>query len=123
MTPLAGRLAGVLAGHRMSQDFLIDAVSATNPTLVAAPGPRQFIRVLSYHLTTNSVSQTTVVWRSGTTEKSRDRALVDANDVSVSDEDSGVFDCAPGESLNVQISGGPGSRIGGCGKYTILGGV
>lgn len=104
----------------MSQDFLINFGAGIAP-VVAAPGPRQFIRVLNYHFTTTSITGF-VEWRSGTTVKAKDYLFTD-REVKANDSDSGIFDCAPGEALNAAVSISGGAFMGGCGKYTILGGV
>lgn len=101
----------------MAQDFLVNSTGAGDSTLVASPGPRQFIRVLSYHLTVSATQ--TATWKSASTTKNIDYLTI-GNAVNANGGQTGVFDCAPGEALVLTVSGG---NVGGCGKYTIMGGM
>lgn len=100
----------------MAQDFVVNATGTGDTTLVPAPGARQFIRVLNYHLTASATQ--TATWKSGSTTKCIDY-LGTGNAVDVDGGTTGIFDCAPGEALVLTASGG---NVGGSGKYTIMGG-
>jgi hypothetical protein len=104
----------------MSQDFRI-ALSAGSNVVIAAPGPHQFIRVLNYHHTTTTIAGR-IEWKSGSTLVAKDHLSLD-REVQANGSDSGVFDCAPGQALNADLFIGGGTFVGGCGKYTIKGGV
>lgn len=100
----------------MAQDFVVNATGAGDTTLVEAPGPNRFIRVLNYHLTANATATATL--KSGSTTKSVEY-LNTGNSVQPNDSDTGIFDCAVNEPLVLTVSAG---NVGGSGKYTVEGG-
>lgn len=102
----------------MSQDFLINATGSGDTTLVAAPGARQFIRVLHYHVTAKS--PTVVTMKSGSTTKDICYATnASGGGIATPEYPTGIFDCGLGEALIINLS--TAASVGGAGKYTIKG--
>lgn len=103
----------------MGQDFLINATGSGDATLVAAPGPNLFIRVLHYHLTSDRPVVTLL--KSGSTTKDIIYATAaSGGGISTPEEGGdGIFDCAVNEALVINLS--TTANVGGAGRYTVKG--
>lgn len=89
------------------------ATNGNDQELVAAPGAREFIRVLHYHVSSASAGQVTL--KSGT--ETKDSVFLTASGCVIMPEyNDGVFDCNPGENLNIS-----GANLVGAVKYVIKG--
>lgn len=97
--------------------LLVDT-NTDGATLVAAPGSRQFIRVLSLNLTADGQvevslkSDTTVVWKTYAMDDPATKGGIVL-------PPRQVIDCAPGEALKLGLSGAVG--VAGSLEYLILG--
>lgn len=104
----------------MPGDVLIDVSSSGDTQLVAAPNSNQFIRV--YHYRISAESPTVVTFKSGSTDKDICYATnLSGGGICTPDYQGGLFDCALGEALIINLS--QNANVGGGLKYTIKGGT
>lgn len=103
-------------------DFLIQASGAGDTTLVAAPGPGKFIRVLHYHLTAGS--PTVCRFYSGASDDGTLKDIVYSTNasgggISTPNYQTPLFDCGVNEPLTLNLS--DAANVGGAGQYSVYG--